>query len=113
MRFQTARLRRFLLAAVLGISVLHTGPAKAQQATAKIVGTVTDQQGAVVPGVEINATNTATNVVHSTISGNDGYYQILDLPIGNYRVVARHSGFRKFEVTTTRLEINQSLRVDV
>jgi len=93
--------------------VLPAPQAAAQQATAKIVGTVTDQQGAVVPGVEIHATNTATNVVSTTITDKDGYYQILDLPIGTYHIVARHEGFRTLEANTTRLEINQSLRVDL
>jgi hypothetical protein len=113
---RTALVRRHLLtakAAILCLALLFATEAAAQQATARIVGTVTDQQGAVIPGVSISATNTATNVVQSTTSGNDGYYQVLDLPIGTYRVVASHPGFRRFQVTTTRLEINQSLRVDV
>jgi outer membrane receptor protein involved in Fe transport len=94
------------------MAALHAAPATAQEATAKIVGTVTDQQGAVVPGVKINVTNKATNVTNSTTSGKDGFYQVLDLPIGTYHLVARRSGFRTAEATTTRLEINQSLRMD-
>ena len=114
MRFHMAQPGRYLVAAALVcLSVLRAAQATAQQATAKIVGTVTDQQGAVVPGVDINVTNTATNVANSTTSDQDGYYQILDLPIGTYHLVARHQGFRTLEVNTSRLEINQSLRVDL
>lgn len=113
MRLHMARSGWFLpAAAILMLTVLHAAQVTAQEATAKIVGTVTDQQGAVVPGVEINVTNTATNVTNTTTSNKDGYYQILDLPIGTYHVVARHEGFRTLEVNTSRLEINQSLRVD-
>jgi hypothetical protein len=112
MRLRTVKSAQFLLAAGLLMTTLHAAPARAQEATAKIVGTVTDQQGAVVPGVRIAVTNTATNVTNTTTSGKDGFYQILDLPIGTYHVSARHQGFRTAEATTTRLEINQSLRVD-
>ena len=115
MRLQMARSHRLLLAVVLlvlCVTVLFRAEARAQQATAKIVGTVTDQQNAIMEGVEISATNTSTNVVSSTISGKDGYYQILDLPIGTYHVVARRQSFRTYEANTAKLEINQSLRLD-
>ena len=95
------------------VAVLFATHAIAQQATAKIVGTVTDPQGAVIPGVKVTVTNTATNVASEATSGKDGYYQVLDLPIGTYRIVARQQGFRAMEETTAPLEINQALRVDI
>src|SRR5215472_178178 len=113
MRLHTVKSNRLLVVAILlSMTALHADLATAQQATANIVGTVTDQQGAVVPGVEITVTNTATNGANSTVSDKDGHYQILDLPIATYRVVASRQGFRTLEVNTSRLEINQSLRVD-
>ena len=85
----------------------------AQQATARIVGTVSDEQGAVIPGVKITVTNTATNLASNTTTDKDGFFQVLDLPIGTYRMVASHEGFRTLERMTTPLQINESLRVDV
>lgn len=112
--YSSARfLKSTQLLASLFIAVLFATNATAQQASAKIVGTVSDQQGAVVPGVSITVTNTATNVTHQTTTGKDGFYQILDLPIGSYRIGAFHRGFRPVEVMTAPLEINQSLRVDI
>ena len=111
---QTVGLRRLLTATlVLCGALLYAADAAAQQATAKIVGTMTDQQGAVVPGVKVTVTNTATNVTKDTTTGSDGFFQVLDLPIGTYRIVARHEGFRALEMTSAPLEINQSLRVDL
>ena len=111
---QTVGLRRLLTATlVLCGALLYAADAAAQQATAKIVGTMTDQQGAVVPGVKVTVTNTATNVTKNTTTGSDGFFQVLDLPIGTYRIVARHEGFRALEMTSAPLEINQSLRVDL
>jgi len=63
----------------------------------KIVGTITDQQGAVVPGVKITVTNTATNVATGTTSDKSGFYQALNLPIGTYKIVARHEGFARWK----------------
>jgi len=51
-----------VLCMVFCLALLSSNQAHGQQATAKIVGTITDQQGAVVPGVKITVTNTATNV---------------------------------------------------
>jgi carboxypeptidase family protein len=41
------------------------------QATAQISGTVRDQSGAVLPGVEITATQNETGISRSTISNQD------------------------------------------
>jgi hypothetical protein len=119
MRSRSGRFLANVLAAVaflcvtLVLATLTATEATAQQATAKIVGIVTDQQGAVVPGVKITVTNTATNVSASTTSDKSGFYQVLNLPIGTYRVTAHQQGFRPLEVLTAPLEINQSFRADL
>ncbi len=95
------------------LALLGVHPALAQQATAKIVGTITDQQGAVVPSVKITVTNTATNMATQTVTDKGGFYEVLNLPIGTYKIVAHREGFRTVDVTTAPLEINQSLRVDL
>ena len=85
----------------------------AQDATGKIVGTVYDSQGAIIPGVEVAVTNTGTAVSHRTATDQQGYYQVLALPIGNYTVRASHEGFRELTTTAYKLLINQALRVDI
>ena len=114
MRPRTERPGQVLTAVVvLFMALLPATDASAQQATAKIVGTVTDAQGLVVTGVKVTVTNTATNVSIETTSDKSGFYQVLNLPIGTYRIVARHEGFRPLEVLTAPLEINQSFRADL
>ena len=56
--------------------------ALAQDATGRIVGTITDPSGAVVPGAKITAVNVATSLRHDTLSGPNGAFQILALPAG-------------------------------
>ncbi len=111
---QTRRLGQLLTpVVVLCVALLLATDAMAQQTTAKIVGTITDQQGLVVPGVKVTVTNTATNVATETTTDKDGFYQVLDLPIGTYRIAARREGFRPLVVTTAPLEINQALRANL
>ena len=86
---------------------------QAQQATAKIVGTVTDSQGAVIPDVKVVVMNIATNIATETTTDKSGFYQVLDLPIGTYRITATHAGFRPLDTTTSPLEINQSFRANL
>ena len=59
---------RFRSMAFLIAFVLISVSAFAQTETGRISGTVTDPQGAVVPGVTVNATSVGTGVVRSTVS---------------------------------------------
>src|SRR5580658_2051929 len=85
----------------------------AQDATGRIFGTVYDQQAAVIPAVQITVTNTATQDARSTVTNKQGYFQVLALPIGNYKVTAEHTGFRTVVSAEQKLLINQALRIDI
>ncbi|MFY9979662.1 MAG: carboxypeptidase regulatory-like domain-containing protein [Candidatus Sulfotelmatobacter sp.] len=101
------------LAGTLFVMLLLAANCPAQEATARIVGTVSDSSGAVIPGAHVAVSNGATRVHREATTNNDGYYQVLALPIGNYIVTAEHEGFRKVVSTQYKLEINQALRVDI
>src|SRR5438067_4450814 len=85
----------------------------AQQNYGKILGTVTDPGGAVIPGAKVTVTNTATRVSRDAITDKDGFYQVLSLPIGNYVVNVEKTGFKKEGTQEQPLLINQKLRVDL
>ena len=55
-------------------------------ATAQIGGTVKDESGGVLPGVDITVTQTATGATRSAVSDADGGYTLTNLPIGPYRL---------------------------
>src|SRR5438067_8948890 len=69
------------------------------QGTAQINGIVKDQSGAVLPGVEINATQTATGAKRSVVSDETGSYTLTNLPIGPYMLEASLPGFRTYVQT--------------
>jgi hypothetical protein len=85
----------------------------AQNANGRVTGVITDPQGALIPGAKISVTNVGTNETRQTTSGQDGTYQVLNLAIGSYSVTVEHEGFTKVITDPHRLEINQTLRVDV
>jgi hypothetical protein len=101
-----ARTILFWLAAVTMPAV-----SSAQDATGRILGTAYDQQGAVIPGIQITVTNTATHVARTAATDNEGYFQVLALPIGTYKVKAEHDGFST--VNSVRLEVEQNQLVGV
>ena len=84
----------------------------AQDATGRIFGTVYDQQGAVIPAAQISVTNTATQEARIATTNKEGIFQLLALPIGNYKVTAEHAGFRTVVSQEQKLLINQALRID-
>ncbi|MGO9086672.1 MAG: carboxypeptidase regulatory-like domain-containing protein [Terriglobales bacterium] len=105
------RIARRLFLVVLA-AVLSVGLAVAQEATGRIVGNVTDQTGAAVVGAKVTVTNVGTQISRSTISDRSGFYEVLSLPIGSYKVTIEMSGFRKQVFEHQDLQINQSLRLD-
>ena len=58
------------------------------QATAQIAGTVKDQTGAVLPGVEVTVTQTGTGIARTAVTNETGSYVLSNLPIGPYRLEA-------------------------
>jgi len=98
-----------VLAIFLGV---HAPVSRGQNAAGRIVGNVTDPSGGLVVGTKVTATNEATQISYKTTTDKDGYYQVLALPIGSYRVTFEKDGFRQEVFSGQVLQINQSLRVD-
>src|SRR5215831_18620879 len=74
------------------------------QVSASIGGTVSDPTGALIPGVEVAATNVNTGITTTQITNEAGAYQIPSLQPGTYRLKASLPGFQ----TSTRENIQLS-----
>ncbi|MGD9590659.1 MAG: carboxypeptidase regulatory-like domain-containing protein [Pyrinomonadaceae bacterium] len=70
-------------------------PPAAAQATdnGNLSGTVTDPNGAIVPGAVVTVTNLATGLKRSVTAGASGTWTVSVLPLGNYEVKAESAGF--------------------
>src|SRR3990172_8900400 len=83
------------------------------QATAQIHGTVQDASGSIVPGAEVRATQTETNVVRTTTTAADGSYVFLNLPIGPYRLEVSKEGFTRYVQSGIVLQVNSNPTLNV
>src|SRR5947209_2312436 len=101
-------LRNGATAIFLFVSILA-----AQGVRATIVGRVTDDSGAVVPGANITITNIGTNESRSVVVNDSGEYAIPQLAPGQYTLTAEYTGFNKAVRSGIVLETNQQARLDV
>ena len=99
-------------AAVLGLLVIATAPAAAQDFRGRLNGTVTDNTGAVLPGVTVTATSPALIQPQVQVTGADGSYRFLALPPGVYTIDFELTGFQNVKRADVRVVINQTLTVD-
>ncbi len=65
----------------------------AQSLTGSIEGAIKDQQGAVIEGAEIIATQTETNLTRRLRSNTSGFFRFEQLPIGSYKILISKEGF--------------------
>ena len=70
----------------------------AQQTLGSINGTVVDPSGAAVPSAKVTVTDAAINFSASTLTQGTGFFQIFNLPVGNYVVTIGHAGFETTEI---------------
>src|SRR5258708_35754387 len=82
-------------------------PANSQTFRGAINGTVTDPSGASVPGATVKATETATNIDHTTITSSEGQFAFQDVPLGFYKVTISASGFPAYTVDKVEVVAGQ------
>jgi hypothetical protein len=86
---------RWRMAALVCVALACGETAAAQQSVdyASVSGRVTDQQGAVVPGAQVTARQTQTNVTTETVSDSSGRFRFPYLKVGRYELKVRLQGF--------------------
>jgi carboxypeptidase family protein/TonB-dependent receptor-like protein len=89
------RFYRGVLIFVFAFSVLFAAPAYAQETRGDITGRVVDEQGHVVPGATVTATNKGTGAARSATTNDVGEYTITQLPPGKYDLTVEASNFSR------------------
>jgi len=82
------------LVCLVGVGLFLASDAAAQVTTADLIGRVTDNSGAVLPGVTVSARNTGTGAERNQITSATGDYTFTLLPIGTYAIRIELSGFK-------------------
>src|SRR3954469_17471595 len=84
----------------------------AQTFRGTILGTVTDPQGAVIPGAKVTVHNVNTGLERTTQTSADGSYSVPELPIGTYTVTVTQSGFQTAVTSNVVVDVSAERRVD-
>ena len=81
--------------------------------TVAISGRVTDQNGAVIPGAEIQATLSKTGLTRKTTTDADGRYRLIQLEPGSYLIRVSAHSFAAQQIENVATVSSQSLQFDV
>src|SRR5918992_1624814 len=94
------------ISVLIALLILLVAPASVRaQATAQLNGRVTDESGAVLPGVTVTATQTDTGLTRSVVTDGEGAYLMPNLPTGPYRLEVALQGFRTYVQTGIVLQV--------
>ncbi len=88
-------------------------PVSAQDFRGRLNGTVTDDTGAILPGVTVTAESPALIQQQVQVTGADGSYRFMALPPGTYTITFELPGFQSMRREGIRVVINQTLTVDM
>src|ERR1700732_2756448 len=83
------------------------------QTTSRLIGTVVDAQGAVLPGVTVTATSPQLQGANTTVTDASGQFRFPSVPPGVYTVKAELSGFKAAEQSDVRVAVDQTLNVSL
>jgi hypothetical protein len=88
---------RTFLSVIAFFGMLLCGAAlSAQTFRGTLLGTVSDANGAVVPGAEVVVTNMDTGIARTVQTSGAGDFSAPELPVGRYSVRVNHQGFNAF-----------------
>ena len=99
---------RVLLAMLLmALALLRAVPSRAQN-TADLSGTVVDPAGLAVKGAKVTVTLLSTGASRSTISDENGYYSLVGLPPGRYKLSVEAANFATLKSPDLELTVGSA-----
>src|SRR2546426_7131810 len=96
-------------AAIIGVAVLVSTSALAQDPRGSIAGRVIDKSDAVVAGARVQVINSQTGVSASARTNESGTFRIPFLLPGTYRLAAEMPGFKTYAQESGPLRVADSL----
>src|SRR5437867_4126453 len=103
--------KHFVRSAALLLVVTACAFGQAQSGT--VVGAVTDQAGAIVPGATVILTNEGTQFTRTTSTNANGQYTVFSFPTGHITINVEHAGFQKLVRSGVELTAADILTVDL
>src|SRR5580658_8502161 len=81
--------------------------------TGSIQGSVVDATGAIIQGASVTATNVATQVKRTSVTGGSGLFSFPNLDIGTYIIDVTAQGFEHYTQSNVVLEVGSSIAINV
>src|SRR5689334_278858 len=78
-----------------------------------IRGTITDQNGALVPNAKVTITNVETNETRETTTSEEGSYNVPELKAAVYRISVEAAGFKTATVDDVQVAVGVIRNGDV
>lgn len=100
------------LAILLALLLASCVVTQAQDVSGTLTGIVKDATGAVIPNAQVRATNTGTQAHFEATTDGSGSYTLRNIPIGVYNLEVSSQGFKRYDATGIRLQVNEVLRLD-
>ncbi len=99
--------------AVMIATVAYTHHAAAQQITGSLVGSVTDPAGSAIAGTTVKITNLGTGELRTDVTDGQGNYQLLSLPVGEYKLEIDGQGFKHYSRSPIDVRVGETARANV
>ncbi len=109
MKSQFRSLVTFFAAAMIAV---FTVGVSAQEFRGTITGTVSDPNGAVVPGAKVTIKNVDTNVSTVVTTNDSGAYTVMSLVPGNYSISVSGDGFKTSSRESVAVRVDDRLTID-
>jgi len=97
---------------VLFLGLLFNGTAFAQQVSGTVVGQVTDQSGAAVPGAALTLKALGTGVTRQATSNSSGEYSFQATAVGKYTLDVAAPSFKGYTANNVTVNVASITRVD-
>src|SRR5260370_22420774 len=109
---KSARTIRCMLGTILGV-LLFSLPVFAQGSFGRILGTVTDQTGAVLPGATVSIIDTQRGLARTLTADSAGEYNAPTLTPGTCTVRVEVKWFKTLDRQNVLVEVGKEVRVDL
>ncbi len=91
---------------------LFSALALSQTTAGRLLGTLTDQSGAAVPGATVSVTDAERGTARTATTDDSGDYAVPDLQPGTYKIHVEAKGFKAAERPSVQIEVASDVRAD-
>jgi hypothetical protein len=113
MKFSIVKAKVFLFLTAMLFLVLFVSSINAQSGQSGVRGTITDQNGAAVPGATVKLTNDATGFNRSTTTDGDGKFNFASIPPATYKIEVEAANFKKLVNSNVQALVESPIEVSL